>query len=225
MDWQAIQLSLVLATATSLILLVLGLPIAWWLAASRWRFKFLVEALVALPLVLPPTVLGFYVLLAIGPRGPIGRVYEWLGGGRLAFSFEGLLLASVLYSLPFAVQPFAAAIAGVDRRLVEASYCLGVSAPATFVRVVAPLALPGIVSGVVLSFAHTLGEFGVVLMVGGNLPGATRTVSISIYDQVQALDYDGALLTSSLLLLLSFVVLAVTYRLQRRLLAIGPQAR
>ena len=225
MDWQAIQLSLLLATATSLILLALGLPIAWWLASSRWRFKFLVEAVVALPLVLPPTVLGFYVLLAIGPRGPIGRVYEWLGGGRLAFSFEGLLLASVLYSLPFAVQPFAAAIAGVDKRLIEASYCLGVSAPATFLRVVAPLALPGIVSGMVLSFAHTLGEFGVVLMVGGNLPGVTRTVSISIYDQVQALDYDGALLTSSLLLLLSFVVLAVTYRLQRGLLAIGPHTR
>jgi molybdate transport system permease protein len=225
MDWQAIRLSLVLATATSLILLVLGLPIAYWLASSRWRFKFLVEALVALPLVLPPTVLGFYVLLMIGPRGPVGRLVESLGGARLAFSFEGLLLASVLYSLPFAVQPFAAAIAGVDRRLIEASYCLGASETRTFLRVVAPLALPGIVSGMVLSFAHTLGEFGVVLMVGGNLPGETRTVSIAIYDQVQALDYSGAFLTSTLLLLVSFAVLAVTYLLQRRLLAISPSVR
>jgi molybdate transport system permease protein len=224
-DWQAIRLSLVLATATSLILLLVGLPLAYWLASSRWRFKFLVEALVALPLVLPPTVLGFYVLLAIGPRGALGRLYESLGGGRLAFSFEGLLLASVLYSLPFAVQPFAAAIAGVDRKLLEASYCLGASVPATFLRVVAPLSLPGIVSGMVLSFAHTLGEFGVVLMVGGNLPGRTRTVSISIYDQVQALDYEGAFATSSLLLLVSFAVLAVTYLLQRRLLAFGPSVR
>jgi molybdate transport system permease protein len=225
MDWQAIRLSLVLATVTSLILLLLGLPIAYWLASSRWRFKFLVEALVALPLVLPPTVLGFYVLLMLGPRGPLGRLSEALGGPRLAFSFEGLLLASVLYSLPFAVQPFAAAIAGVDRKLIEASYCLGASASATFLRVIAPLALPGIVSGMVLSFAHTLGEFGVVLMVGGNLAGKTRTVSISIYDQVQALDYEGAFATSTLLLLVSFSVLAVTYLLQRRLLATSPYAR
>jgi len=225
MDWQAIRLSLVLASLTSLVLLVVGLPIAYWLASSRWRFKFLVEALVALPLVLPPTVLGFYVLLLIGPRGPLGRLAEALGGARLAFTFEGLLFASVLYSLPFAVQPFVAAIAGVDRRLLEASYCLGASEASTFLRVVAPLALPGIVSGMVLSFAHTLGEFGVVLMVGGNLPGKTRTVSIAIYDQVQALDYAGAFLTATLLLLVSFAVLAVTYLLQRRLLTIGPYAR
>lgn len=225
MDWQAIRLSLALASATTLILLAIGLPIAYWLASSRWRFKFLVEAVVALPLVLPPTVLGFYVLLAIGPRGPLGRLYELAAGSRLAFSFEGLLLASVLYSLPFAVQPFAAAIAGVDRRLIEASWCLGVSQPATFLRVIAPLALPGIVTGMVLSFAHTLGEFGVVLMVGGNLPGRTRTVSIAIYDQVQALDYAGAFETSTLLLLVSFAVLAVTYLMQRRLLAIGPFSR
>jgi molybdate transport system permease protein len=225
MDWQAIRLSLVLASATTLILLLAGLPIGYWLASSRWRFKFLLEAVVALPLVLPPTVLGFYVLLLIGPRGPLGRIYELAVGSRLAFSFEALLLASVLYSLPFAVQPFAAAIAGVDRRLVEASWCLGASQPATFFRVIAPLALPGIVTGMVLSFAHTLGEFGVVLMVGGNLPGVTRTVSIAIYDQVQALDYAGAFETSLLLLVVSFAVLAVTYLLQRRLLAIGPFSR
>jgi molybdate transport system permease protein len=220
MDWQAIRLSLVLASATTLILLLVGLPLAYWLASSRWRFKFLIEAVVALPLVLPPTVLGFYVLLTIGPHGPLGRVYELAAGRRLAFSFEGLLLASVLYSLPFAVQPFASAIAGVDRRLIEASFCLGASRAATFARVIAPLALPGIVTGMVLSFAHTLGEFGVVLMVGGNLPGVTRTVSIAIYDQVQALDYAGAFETSLLLLFVSFAVLAATYLLQRRIVAI-----
>ena len=210
---------------TTLILLAIGLPIAYWLASSRWRFRFLVEAVVALPLVLPPTVLGFYVLLAIGPRSPVGRIYEFIAGSRLAFSFEGLLLASVLYSLPFAVQPFASAIAGVDSRLIEASWCLGASRSATFFRVIAPLALPGIVTGMVLSFAHTLGEFGVVLMVGGNLPGATRTVSITIYDEVQALDYAAAFLTSLLLLVVSFTVLAVTYSMQRRVLAIGSLLR
>jgi len=225
MDYQAIRLSLTLAGATTLILLAIGLPIAYWLASSRWRFKFLVEAVVALPLVLPPTVLGLYVLLAIGPRSPLGRAYEFASGSRLAFSFEGLLLASVLYSLPFAVQPFAAAIGGVDRRLIEASWCLGASRSSTFFRVIAPLALPGIVTGMVLSFAHTLGEFGVVLMVGGNLPGATRTVSIAIYDQVQALDYAAAFSTSLLLLAVSFTVLAVTYSLQRRVLAIGLLSR
>jgi molybdate transport system permease protein len=216
MDWQAIRLSLALASATTLILLLLGLPLAYWLASSRWRFKFLVEAVVALPLVLPPTVLGFYVLLTIGPHGPLGRVYELAVGRRLAFSFEGLLLASVLYSLPFAVQPFAASIAAVDRGLIEASYVLGVSPAATFARVIAPLSLPGIVTGMVLSFAHTLGEFGVVLMVGGNIPHVTRTVSISIYDNVQALNYAAAGQTALFLLGFSFVALAVTYALQRR---------
>ena len=225
MDWQAVRLSLVLASATTLLLLLIGMPIAYWLAFSRWRFKVLVEAVVALPLVLPPTVLGFYVLLAIGPRSPLGWIYESATGARLAFSFEGLLLASVLYSLPFAVQPIAAAVAGVDRRLIEASWTLGASKAATFGRVIAPLALPGIVTGMVLSFAHTLGEFGVVLMVGGNLPGRTRTVSIAIYDQVQALDYAGAFRTSLLLLLVSFAVLSVTYSLQRGLLLGSPTRR
>lgn len=216
MDWSAIRLSLTLASLTTLILLALGLPIAYWLAFTRWRYRPLVEAVVALPLVLPPTVLGFYVLLAIGPRSPFGRAYEAITGSRLPFSFEGLLLASVLYSLPFAVQPFAAAIAGVDRRLIEAAWCLGASRPGTFVRVIAPLALPGIVAGMVLSFAHTLGEFGVVLMIGGNLPGVTRTASIAIYDDVQALDYAAAFQTSLFLLAVSFLVLALTYSLQRR---------
>jgi molybdate transport system permease protein len=222
MDWQAVRLSVVLAGSTMLVLVVLGLPIAYWLTFTRWRWKFIVEAVVALPLVLPPTVLGFYVLLALGPRSPVGRWYEALTGQTLPFSFQGLLVASVLYSMPFAVQPFAAALAQVDRRLVEASWCLGVSRSRTFVRVLVPLALPGIVAGMVLSFAHTLGEFGVVLMVGGNLPGRTRTVSIAIYDAVQALDYSAAAETSLFLLAVSFAVLALTYALRRSAWASWP---
>ncbi len=222
MDWAAIGLSVRLAAWTTLLLLVLGLPIAWWLASSRWRWKFLVEAVVSLPLVLPPTVLGFYLLLVLGPRHPVGRALESLTGHPLPFSFGGLLVASVLYSLPFAVQPFTTALAGVDRRLIEASWCLGVSRFQTFLRVVLPLSATGILSGMVLTFAHTLGEFGVVLMVGGNLEGRTRTASIAIYDSVQALDYDAAGRTSLLLLVFSFVVLAVTYGLQRRVWAPWP---
>src|SRR5579859_4892391 len=157
LDWTAVWLSLRLASFTTLILCVLGLPLAWWLATSRQRWKFLVEATVALPLVLPPTVLGFYVLLALGPASPLGRAYERLTGGLLPFSFQGLLVASVLYSLPFAVRPFAVAFAGVDRRLIEASWCLGVSRAGTFFRVVVPLSWTGILAGVILAFAHTLG--------------------------------------------------------------------
>jgi molybdate transport system permease protein len=216
MEWAAIALSLRLAACTTLVLCGLGLPLAYWLAVSRRRWKFLVEAVVALPLVLPPTVLGFYILVAIAPDSPVGRGYEALTGGRLAFSFAGLLVASVVYSLPFAVRPFAVAFAAVDRRLVEASWCLGVSRAATFWRVVVPLSWTGILTGLILSFAHTLGEFGVVLMVGGNIPGATRTVSIAIYDDVQALDYAAANRTALLLLGFSFAALSATYALQRR---------
>src|SRR5215471_12403325 len=222
MDLQALTLSLRLALATTAILLALGLPIAYWLAFSPRRWKFLVEAVVALPLVLPPTVLGFYVLLAIGPRSPIGAIYSRITGGILPFSFQGLLLASVLYSFPFAVQPVAAAFAAVDRKYLEAAWCLGVSRAATVRRVLVPLALPGIATGAILSFAHTLGEFGVVLMVGGNIAGVTRTVSISIYDQVQSLDYAAASATSLFLLATSFTVLALTYALQRRILSVWP---
>jgi molybdate transport system permease protein len=220
LDWAAIGLSLRLSFWTTLILLFLGLPVAHWITFSRWRWKFLFEAVVALPLVLPPTVLGFYVLIALGPHSPIGRLYQTISGYSLPFSFQGLLIASVLYSLPFTVQPVASAFAAVDRRLIEASWCLGVSRFKTFFRLIVPLSIPGIVTGMVLSFAHTLGEFGVVLMVGGNLPGITRTVSISIYDEVQALNYDAAGQTSFLLLCVSFLVLAVTYSLHRRMLAV-----
>jgi molybdate transport system permease protein len=199
-----------------MILLFVGLPLASWLALSPRPGKWIVDALVALPLVLPPTVLGFYMLVALGPRSPIGRAYEAVTGNPIVFSFQGLLVASVLYSLPFSVQPFAAAFAAVDRNLIETAWCLGASRLRTFTRIIVPLARPGIVAGAVLTFAHTVGEFGVVLMVGGNLPGSTRTVSISIYDDVQAFNYVRAGRTAALLLAFSFVVLAVTYRLQRR---------
>ncbi|HZY02223.1 MAG TPA: molybdate ABC transporter permease subunit [Anaeromyxobacteraceae bacterium] len=215
-DRDALRLSLELATLTTGALLVLGLPLAAWLAWSRRRWKFLVEAVVALPLVLPPTVLGFYLLLGLGPRSPLGRAFESAAGHPFPFSFEGLLIASVLYSLPFAVQPFAAALAGVDHRLLEASYTLGASRLATFFRVSLPLARRGVVSGAVLAFAHTLGEFGVVLMVGGNIAGRTRTLSIALFDHVEALEYGAAHRTAALLLLVSFAVLVAVHALQRR---------
>ena len=213
-DWQAVGLSIRLAATTTLVLLVVGMPLAYWLARSRRPWRPLVEALVALPLVLPPTVLGFYLLLAMGPSGPLGALWAGATGGRLAFSFEALLVASVIYSLPFSVQPFSVAFAAVDRSLLETSWTLGRSGLATFFRVVAPLSAGGILTGMILSFAHTLGEFGVVLMVGGNIPGETRTVSIAIYDRVQALDYAGAAATALPLLAVSFAVLAVTYGLR-----------
>ncbi len=224
MDWQAIGLSLRLALSTTVILLAVGMPLAYWLTFSPRRWKFLVEAVVALPLVLPPTVLGFYVLLAISPRSPLGALYGKITGGMLPFSFPGLLLASVIYSLPFTVQPVVAAFTAVDGRLLEASWCLGVSRLATFRRVLVPLALPGIATGAILSFAHTMGEFGVVLMVGGNIAGVTRTVSISIYDQVQALNYAAATETSLFLLGFSFTVLVLTYALQRRVWSVWPMS-
>ena len=223
MDWSAIEVSLRLSTLTTLLLLILGLPLASWLATSRWRWRFFVEAVVSLPIVLPPTVLGFYVLIAIGPHSPIGQAYTAVTGRGLPFSFPGLLIASVLYSMPFAVQPFTAAISTVDRRLIEASWCLGRGWLGTFLRVTLPLAWPGILAGIVLSFAHTLGEFGVVLMIGGDLAGVTRTISISIFDHVQGLDYGAANRTALALLLFSFLVLALTYGLQRRGIAVWPR--
>lgn len=216
MDWQAIGLSVRLSLSTSLVLAVLGLPLAYWLATTRFRGRFLIEALVALPIVLPPTVLGFYVLMAIGPSSPIGAAYALLFDRDLPFTYQGLLVASVLYSLPFAVQPFASGFASVDRRLLEASWSLGAGGLSTFLRVALPLAWPGVMTGIILSFAHTLGEFGVVLMIGGNIAGETRTVSVSIYDHVQALDYASAHQTSLVLLFLSAITLAATYGLQRR---------
>jgi|SRR5437899_6145823 len=222
MDWPAIALSLRLAAVVSAILLVIGVPIAYWLTFSRWRWRFLFESVVALPLVLPPTVLGFYVLLALGSRSPLGRAWiAWTGHG-LAFTFEALVIASILYSLPFAVQPIASSFAQVDRALLEASATLGVGRLSTFRRIVMPLSIQGILAGAVLTFAHTLGEFGVVLMVGGNVPGVTRTVSISIYDDVQSLNLAAAHQTALLLLVFSFAALSAVYALVRKPWAVAP---
>jgi len=215
MDWQAFWLTIRLAFLVAIILIAIGLPIAYWITYSHWRWKFLVEAVVALPIVLPPTVLGFYLLFALGPRSPLGRWWQALTGHTLAFTFEGLVIGSIIYSLPFAVQPFAASFDAVDRRLLAASATLGASRLRTFFRVVLPLSASGLVTGAALSFAHTMGEFGVVLMVGGNIPGVTRTVSIDIYDKVQSFNYAAANLTALLLLIISFAVLSVVYALNR----------
>lgn len=223
MNWTAIWVTFKLASLTAGALIVIGLPIAYWLTYSRWRWKFLVESIVALPLVLPPTVLGFYILVAIGPHSPLGRLYVDVVGQPLPFSFQGLLLASILYSLPFAVQPFATAFEQVDQRLIEASWTLGISKVKTFYKLIMPLSTAGVITGVVLSFAHTLGEFGVVLMVGGNIEGVTRTVSIDIYDEVQALNYAGAAQTAAFLLAISYVVLLVVYAMNRRVWSVWPQ--
>lgn len=218
MDWTAIGLTLRLAVATAGVLFVLGLPLAWWLATTRWRGRFLIEALAALPILLPPSVVGFYVLLGLGPHSPLGRALTAVTGTTLPFSFAGILIASVLFNLPFALRPFTSAFAAVDRRLLEASWCLGVSRRRTFFRVALPLAWPGLLTGLVLAFAHAIGEFGVVLMVGGNVPGVTQTISVVIYDRVQALDYAAAHQTAGLLLLFALLVLSVTFGLQRRVL-------
>jgi len=216
MNWAAILLSLRLAATVCAVLLVAGAPLAYWIAFSRGRWKFLVEAVVALPLVLPPTVLGYYMLVGLGPKSPLGRFAETVFSTRLTFSFPGLVIASVLYSLPFAVQPMANGFSSVEPKLLDAAAVLGASSWRRFRTITLPLAKAGIITGGVLSFAHTLGEFGVVLMVGGNIPGVTQTISIAIYDEVQALDYAVAARTSALLLILSFVTLTVVYALNRR---------
>ena len=222
MNWVAFSTTFQLAAITSLILLFLGAPIAYWLTYSSRRWKFLIEAIVALPLVLPPTVLGFYILLSFGSRSFLGRWFEALVGNQLPFTFEGLVLASILYSLPFAVQPMASSFANVDRKYLEASWSLGASRLGTFFRIVVPQCAAGIITAFVLSFAHTVGEFGVVLMVGGNIEGVTRTISIDIYDDVQALNYIGANETALVLVLFSFVVLSMVYGLNRKVWATWP---
>lgn len=216
MNWTAIFLSVRLSALVCALLLLIAIPIAYWITFSRWRWKFLVESVVALPIVLPPTVLGFYILVMIGARSPIGKAWvAWTGHG-LAFTFTGLVIASIVYSLPFAVQPMAASFSQVDGHLIEASSILGASRLRTFARVILPLSLRGVVAGAVLSFAHTMGEFGVVLMVGGNIPGVTRTISIAIYDDVQSLDYASANAAALVLLLFSFTVLSVVYGLNQK---------
>src|SRR4029077_10650229 len=213
---ESLWLSMKLAACVAAILLVIGMPVAYWLSYSTWRWKFLLESGVALPLVVPPAVLGFYALVAMGPRGPLGKLWIALFGHGLAFTFGGLILASVLYSFPFAVQPLIASFEGVDRKLLDASAVLGAGSLRTFWRVILPLSLPGVVTAVVLSFAHTLGEFGVVLMVGGNLAGVTRTVSNDIHDRLQSLQYGEDNGMALLLLAISFAVLSVVYAVNRR---------
>jgi molybdate transport system permease protein len=222
MNWQALWLTVKLAAIVAGTLLVVGLPVAYWITFSRWRWKFLAEAVVALPIVLPPTVLGFYLLVAFGSESAVGRWWQASTGHTLAFTFEGLVVGSILYSLPFAVQPFAASFASVDTRLIAASEVLGASRIRTFSRVILPLSLPGVVTGIALSFAHTVGEFGVVLMIGGNIPGLTRTISIDIYDRVQAGEYAAANHTALSLLVFSFVVLSLIYALNRKVWAVWP---
>lgn len=215
-DFVALFLTLKLALITTIILLVIGTPVAWWLSRSRWRFKFLFEAVVALPLVLPPTVLGFYLLIALGPNGPVGGLMEALGGRSLAFTFTGLVIGSVFYSMPFVIQPLQNAFNAVGSRPMEVAATLRASPLDRFFTVAVPMARSGFITAAVLGFAHTLGEFGVVLMIGGNIPGETQVLSIAIYDHVEALEYTQAHWLSGSLLVLSFVLLITVYAANRR---------
>jgi molybdate transport system permease protein len=217
MDFTPIWISLRLASITVIVLLIVGTPLAWWLAHTQSRSRAFVEALVALPLVLPPTVLGFYLLILLGPAGPIGSFWVELTGNTLTFSFLGLVIASTVYSFPFAIQPLQTAFEAVGKAPLEASATLGAGPFDTFLRVASPLALRGYVSAVVLAFAHTLGEFGVVLMVGGNIPGVTKVISIAIFEQVETLTYDQAHYLSLGLLIFSFTVLFGVYTINRRM--------
>ena len=226
-DLQAMALTLKLAFVVTVLLLALGMPLAWWLARTRSRWKAPLAALVALPLVLPPTVLGFYLLLLMGPNGVVGRLTQALGIGLLPFSFAGLVVASRLYSMPFVVQPMQAAFEAIGARPLEAAATLRAGPWERFVHVGLPLARRGVVTAAVLGFAHTVGEFGVVLMIGGNIPGATRVVSTQLYSHVEALEYPAAHRVAAILLLFSFAVLLWVYRLSPRSasLAAGAPAR
>lgn len=215
-DLSAIWLTLKLASSVTVLLLIIGTPIAWWLARSDHWLKGPLSAIVALPLVLPPTVLGFYLLLAFGPKGPIGQLTQGLGLGLLPFTFWGLVVASVLYSLPFVVQPLQNAMEALGKRPLEVAATLRASPRDRFFTVVLPLAKPGFVTAAILGFAHTVGEFGVVLMIGGNIPGETRVVSVQIYDHVEALEYGQAHWLSAIMLIFSFVVLLALYSFNRR---------
>ena len=211
LDWPALWLTLRLALITTALLLAIALPLGWWLALHRSGITRLIEAIVALPLVLPPTVLGFYLLVLLGPRTSTGRAITHLLGHPLAFSFAGLVVGSVLYSLPFAVQPIVTGFGSIDPDLIDAARLLGARGPGLLRRVLIPLARRSILTAAVLSFTHTIGEFGVVLMIGGSIPGRTQTLSISIYDQVQTFDYAGANHTALLLIAFSFLALILIY--------------
>jgi len=213
-DWAAIRLTLKLASLTTALLLVLCTPLAWWLARTPSRWRAPVGAVVALPLVLPPTVIGFYLLVLMGPSGPVGQFTQALGWGRLPFTFGGLLVGSIVYSLPFAVQPLQRAFESMGTRPLEVAASLGAGPLDRFFSVALPLARPGFVTAAVLSFAHTVGEFGVVLMIGGNIPGQTRVVSVQIYDHVEAMEYTHAHWLSGGMLVFAFVVLVLLHWLQ-----------
>jgi len=215
-DLMALAITLRLALISTLILLLLGTPLAWWLARTHWRFKFLLEAVVALPLVLPPTVLGFYLLVALGPNGPVGGLMEALGGKPLAFTFSGLVIGSVIYSMPFVIQPLQGAFAAIGQRPLEVAATLRASPLDRFFTIAIPLARPGFITAAVLGFAHTVGEFGVVLMIGGNIPGETQVLSIAIYDHVEGMEYVHAHWLSGGLLLMSFFMLIGVYALNRK---------
>lgn len=216
-EWQAVWLTLKLASVTTLILLIIGTPIAWWLARTRHWLRQPIAAIVALPLVLPPTVLGFYLLVLLGPQGPVGELMQRLGLDTLPFTFEGLVVASVIYSLPFTVQPLHSAFESVSGRLLEVAATLRASALDRFFTVAVPLSRTGFLTAAVLSFAHTIGEFGVVLMIGGNIPGETRVLSVAIYDQVETLQYEQAHWLAGGMLAFSFVVLVGLYLFNGRL--------
>jgi molybdate transport system permease protein len=215
-DWSAFVLTIKLAVLTTGLLLLLGTPLAWWLARTRSHMRPWIEALVALPLVLPPTVLGFYLLIALGPEGPIGSAISWFGGPSLAFTFTGLVLGSMVYSLPFVVQPLQSAFSTIPSGVLDAAATLGAAPADCFRSVALPLAKTGFLVATVLGFAHTLGEFGVVLMIGGNIPGETQVLSIAIYEHVEGLEYSQAHGLSLSLLLFSMVLLVPLYARQRR---------
>jgi len=219
-DWLALKVTLELSGVTTLVLLLLGTPLAWWLARSRSRFAVVAESIVALPLVLPPTVLGFYMLVLLGPKGPVGSTLEAMGLHHLAFTFPGLVVASTIYSLPFMVQPLKDAFAAVGNRMIEAAATLRAGPWDSFFTVVVPLARRGFLTAITLTFAHTVGEFGVVLMVGGNIPGQTRVLSIAIYDHAEALEYASAHILAGGLLATSFLMLLTVYALNRRYKAV-----
>jgi molybdate transport system permease protein len=214
-EWTAVRLTAQLAAATTLLLLLIGTPIAWWLARTHSRAKPLWSALVAMPVVLPPTVIGFYLLLLMGPRGPVGQLTEALGLGRLPFTFAGLLVASVIYSLPFVVQPLQQAFEAVGESALEAAATLRASPWDRFFSVALPLARPGLLTASVIGFAHTVGEFGVVLMIGGNIPGSTRVLSIAIYDHVEALEFEQAHRLAAGMVAFALVVLVALYVVNR----------
>jgi molybdate transport system permease protein len=216
-DWQPVWLTLKLATLTTLILLLVGTPLAWWLARTRCLCRDWVGAIVALPLVLPPTVLGFYLLLLLGPKGAVGQATSALGLGTLPFTFAGLVVGSVLYSLPFVVQPVRNAFEAMGNRPMEVAATLRASPLRAFLTVALPMARPGFLTGAVLGFAHTVGEFGVVLMIGGNIPGETKVLSVAIYDHVESLEWDQAHWLAGGMLLFSFIVVVAMYQLERRM--------